>query len=264
MEIGIIGGKGDMGRWFARFFERQGYTVHIADKGEGMSIAEMATRCAVVMVSVPVSVTTEVIGQIGPLMRKDALLLDITSLKVEPVEAMLRSAECDVIGCHPLFGPEVPSLDGYSFVICPARTGKGKWLSWLRTLLQKKGALLVETTPEEHDRFMSIIQGLNHFNTMTFGLVLNALGTDVEALKPFMTPIFWEKIRIIKEVFSHNARMYSEILTRNPYLPTLLGQYEETVKELKHLIEIQDVDTLQKKLQVAGDRFPESVKKNPS
>jgi len=263
MEIGIIGGRGDMGRWFVRFFEREGYTVHIADKDEGMHLAEMGARCQVVMVSVPISVTTDVIEQIGPAMGKDALLIDITSLKKEPVEAMLRCARCDVIGCHPLFGPEVPSLEGYSFVICPARSEKGTWLFWLRTLLQKNGACLVETTPEEHDRFMSIVQGLNHFNTMTFGLVMDKLGTDLETLKPFMTPIFEEKIRVIKEVFSHNARMYSEILTRNPYLPDILDQYEQTMKELKHLIETGDAKTLQKSLQDAGARFPEVVKKNP-
>jgi prephenate dehydrogenase len=263
MEIGIIGGKGDMGRWFVKFFESQGYSVHVADKDVGMSLAEMGKRCPVVLVSVPVSVSTEVIEQIGPLMGKEALLMDITSLKAEPVEAMLRSAECDVIGCHPLFGPEVPSLDGYSFVLCPARTGKGIWLSWLRTILEKNGARLVETSPEEHDRFMSIIQGLNHFNTMTFGLAMDALGTDIEALKPFTTPIFEEKIRIIKEVFSHNARMYSEILTRNPYLPAILESYEQTVKELKHLIEIRDARTLQQTLQDAGKRFPEMAKSNP-
>lgn len=264
MEIGIIGGKGDMGRWFVRFFEGQGYSVHVADKGEGMSLDEMGKRCPVVLVSVPVSVTRSVIEQIGPVMGTDALLMDITSLKVEPVEAMLRFAQCDVIGTHPLFGPEVPSLDGYSFVICPARPGKGKWLSWLRTLLKENGARLVETSPEEHDRFMSIIQGLNHFNTMTFGLVMNAMGTDIEALKPFMTPIFEEKTRIIKEVFSHNARMYAEILTGNPYLPAILEQYESTMRELKHLIETKNAPTLQKWLQEAGNHFPEMGKRSPA
>ncbi|SEM15507.1 prephenate dehydrogenase [Syntrophus gentianae] len=260
MEVGIIGGKGDMGRWFGRFFENQGYSVHIADKDEGMSLEEMGKRCSVVLVSVPVSVTTEVIERIGPVMGKDALLMDITSLKVEPVDAMLRCAECDVIGTHPLFGPEVPSMDGYSFVLCPVRPGSGKWLAWLLRILKKNGARLVETSPEEHDRFMGIIQGLNHFNTMTFGLAMTALGTDIEALKPYMTPIFEEKIRIIKEVFSHNARMYSEILTRNPYLPVILESYEQTVKELKNLIDIRDAKTLEKQLQDAGNRFPEMFK----
>ncbi|WP_408999278.1 prephenate dehydrogenase/arogenate dehydrogenase family protein [Syntrophus buswellii] len=264
MDIGIIGGKGDMGRWFEKFFKSLGYSVLIAGRNEGTILAEMGERCSVVIVSVPVGVTTEVIEQIGPLMAKDALLMDITSLKAEPVKDMLRCAECDVIGCHPLFGPEVPSLEGYSFVICPARSGSGRWLAWLRTLLKDNGARIVETSPEEHDRFMSIIQGLNHFNTMTFGLAMNAMETDIETLKPYMTPIFEEKIRIIKEVFSHNARMYSEILTRNPYLPAILDSYEQTMKELKNLIEKRDARTLQKRLETAGSRFPEMVKRNPS
>jgi prephenate dehydrogenase len=58
--------------------------------------------------------------------------------------------------------------------------------------------------------------------------------------------------------------MYSEILTRNPYLPAILEQYEQTVKELKHLIEIRDAQSLQKRLQDAGERFPVIIKDNPA
>jgi prephenate dehydrogenase len=93
---------------------------------------------------------------------------------------------------------------------------------------------------------------------------MDALGVDIEALKPFMTPIFEEKIRIIREVFNHNARMYSEILTRNPYLPAILERYEQTVGELKHLIEIRDAQTLQKRLQAAGKSFPAMTKDSPA
>ena len=40
----------------------------------------------------------------------NALIMDLTSLKKEPVEAMLKYSEAEVIGIHPLFGPRERSL----------------------------------------------------------------------------------------------------------------------------------------------------------
>ena len=83
-----------------------------------------------VVVSVPIEVTVKVIEQVGPLMQKDALLMDLTSLKAEPVAAMLRSSVAEVIGLHPLFGPAVDTLAGHTHRDLPcagrplARVGK--------------------------------------------------------------------------------------------------------------------------------------------
>ncbi|MCX5844802.1 MAG: prephenate dehydrogenase/arogenate dehydrogenase family protein, partial [Deltaproteobacteria bacterium] len=81
IQIGIIGGTRGMGGWLARFFEKEGYTVHISGRNRGMAVDEIAETCQVVVVSVPIGVTALVIEKVGPHMRKDALLMDLTSLK---------------------------------------------------------------------------------------------------------------------------------------------------------------------------------------
>ncbi|MBW2650637.1 MAG: hypothetical protein JRC66_06445 [Deltaproteobacteria bacterium] len=53
IQIGIIGGTGGIGRWFANFFKKEGYVVHVSGRRTGMSMDEMAERCQVVIVSVP-------------------------------------------------------------------------------------------------------------------------------------------------------------------------------------------------------------------
>ena len=82
--IGIIGGTGGMGRWFAELLKKEGYVVHLAGRKLGMNKEEMAGTCNVVVVSVPIGVTREVIESIGPLLPENALLMDLTSLKVDP------------------------------------------------------------------------------------------------------------------------------------------------------------------------------------
>jgi prephenate dehydrogenase len=234
IQIGIIGGTRGMGGWLARFFEKEGYCVHISGRNKGMPIAEMADVCQVVVVSVPIGVTASVIEKVGPHMRKDALLMDLTSLKREPVKAMLESSVSEVIGCHPLFGPQVDSIAGQHVVLCPARGEK--WISWLKDVLDRNGALVVETTPEKHDRMMAIIQGLNHFNTIMIGLVLSKMGVSFSELCRFATPAFQAKIEIIQKVFCQNPMLYAEIVTMNPDIHQHIEAYEKNVAELKNLI----------------------------
>lgn len=238
IEIGIIGGTGGIGRWFADFFKSEGYTVNVSGRKTGMDIPTMAAKCDVVIVSVPIGVTCEVIEQVGPRMRKETLLMDLTSLKKEPVEAMLRYSISEVIGVHPLFGPDVDTLAGLNVVLCPARTKK--WLVWLKEVLEKNGANVVESTMERHDRMMAIVQGLNHLNTLTMGMVLHAAGTDILELKDFATPLFNTKIGIVKRIFGNNPRLYAEIITSNPDIDAILNIYEKTLSELKGLIKEKD------------------------
>ena len=249
-EIGIIGGTGGIGRWFADFFEREGYTVHVSGRRTGMDIPAMAGRCDVVIVSVPIGVTCEIIEQVGPHMREDTLLMDLTSLKTEPVKFMLEHSVSEVIGAHPLFGPDIDTLAGHNVVLCPARTKK--WLVWLEEILKRNGAHVVETTPEKHDKLMAIVQGLNHLNTIAMGMVLSKMGADLSELKDFATPIFNTKIDILKKIFGNNPRLYAEIITSNPDIEKILGIYEKTLSELKGLVNKRDAQGLTEMIEKQG------------
>ncbi|MCX5852296.1 MAG: prephenate dehydrogenase/arogenate dehydrogenase family protein [Deltaproteobacteria bacterium] len=239
--IGIIGGTGGIGRWFARFFEEQGFTVHVAGRKSGMDIPAMAKACSVVIVSVPIGATIGVIKKIGPYMKRNSLLMDLTSLKEEPVKAMLASSRSEVTGLHPLFGPSVRSLKNQNIVLCPAR-GK-HWLTWLRAILEKKGAHIVETTPEDHDEMMAVVQGLTHLNTMTMGIMVRESGIDRAGLEKFSTPTFRKKLKLIDRVFSRPG-LYAEIITGNPALRPLARRYAHIAAQLKKVTLQKDRDLL--------------------
>jgi prephenate dehydrogenase len=246
--IGIIGGTRGMGKWFSRFFEKEGYAVHVSGSQTGLSVREMAERCQVVVVSVPIGVTTTVIESLGPHMQKDALLMDLTSLKQEPVRTMLASSVSEVIGCHPLFGPRTESIAGQNVVLCPARGER--WISWLRDVLIKHGALVVETTPENHDGMMAIVQGLNHFNTIAMGVALGRSGFTLSELKPFLTPAFNAKLKIIEKVFCQNPGLYADILTMNPQISPFIEKYATIVADLADFIHQKNADGMTNLMQL--------------
>ena len=243
--IGIIGGTGGMGKWFASFFQREGYPVEVSGRRTGPDAGQMAEHCPVVMVSVPMEATDQVIRTVGPLMKSDSLLIDLTSLKVAPVRAMLESSISEVIGLHPLFGPRVASLHGQNIAVCPARGER--WLSWLKVIMERNGAILVETTPEEHDKMMALVQALNHFNTLMLGLTLEGQGVSMEELQRFSTPLFRGRLDHLERIISH-PDLYAGLIAGNPRTGNLLSLYERNLAELQGLIRQGDINALKERI----------------
>jgi prephenate dehydrogenase len=254
ISIGIIGGTGGMGRWFADLLKKEGHAVHVSGRKTKLSSDELVQICDVIVVSVPISATAEVIKQIGPLLNKDKLLMDLTSLKKEPVELMLANSSAEVIGCHPLFGPGVDDPIGENVILCPARGQK--WLIWLRNVLEKNGLVVMEKTPEEHDKIMAIVQVLNHLNTISLGMALTGMGVSSEEISKYATPIFQTKLGIVKKIFTESPGLYADIIANNPDADKILKLYEKALADIRKLIKSGDGARLKDALvQTAGKLF---------
>jgi len=243
--IGIIGGVSGIGRWFAAFFEKEGHPVHVSGRDTGLRPAEMAGVCPVVIVSVPIGVTEAVIREVGPHMKQESLLMDLTSLKAGPVRAMLETSVSEVVGLHPLFGPGVLSLEGQNIVLCPARGER--WLPWVRDTLGKKGATLIEVTPERHDEVMAVVQALNHLNTLVLGLSIREAGISREELERFSTPLFRARLEAVENLFSH-PQLYAEIIAGNPHASDILELHERAFSAVKPLVVQRGAKALEERI----------------
>ncbi|WP_409950393.1 prephenate dehydrogenase/arogenate dehydrogenase family protein, partial [Gemmatimonas sp.] len=119
--VAIIGGHGKIGRLLARLFGDLGHRLLLVDTDTTLRGAEAAAAADVTVISVPIDRTEAVIREVGPHVREDALLMDVTSLKEAPVRAMLEATRGSVVGTHPMFGPSVHTLQGQRVVLCRAR-----------------------------------------------------------------------------------------------------------------------------------------------
>ena len=236
--VGIIGGTRGMGHWFAGLLSKEGCAVQVSGRKTALDARKIAKTCDVVVVAVPISVTTEIIKLVGPLLAKDKLFMDLTSLKKEPVALMLASSKAEVIGCHPLFGPTLEEISGQNIILCPARGTK--WLSWLKRVFKKNKLVVLEATPEKHDQMMAIIQALNHLNTISLGMTLAATGIPLAEIKKFSTPVFQAKLDIIKKVFTESPELYADIITRNPGTGKMLNIYEKALADISRIIKSGD------------------------
>jgi len=227
--IGIIGGKGKMGRWFERFFSESGHVVQIADVNTVTTARDLAQSCNVVLLCTPVAAALEIAGQVGPLMQKNQLLADLCSQKSAIVKRMVESTSAQVLGIHPMFGQHTSGMAGQNIILCP---GQGEyWPVWLERQFTDGGAVVTRMSPEKHDRLMAVIQSLTHLLTIVFGRTLQKMNLPPHSTLPYATPIYRINVDLIGRLFALDLDLYASLVGENPYLDETIAAFGEALKE---------------------------------
>jgi len=240
MKVGIIGGTGQMGAFFAHVFTRAGHDVRVSGRTTEITNKDLATESDLLIVSVPIHSTIQVIREIAPFLKEGQIVSDLTSLKSGPIAAMIES-DADVIGMHPMFGPTADSLQGQTIVITPGRC-KDEQVRMLSDLFSSQGARVTVTTPEHHDRMMAVIQGLTHFKALVMAETMRRLGITPEETELFMSPIYRIETSVAGRILAQDPMLYADILSQNPEVANVLDTCCEAADNLKQVIESGDTD----------------------
>jgi chorismate mutase/prephenate dehydrogenase len=234
----IVGGEGAMGGLLARMFRELGHRVELADLHTPRSADELAPEADVVVIAVPIAVTEAVIRQVGPKVRREALLFDVTSIKAGPLATMLASTQASVVGTHPMFGPGAHSVLGQRVVVCKGRGDA--WLNWLLESFRARGLVVTEAGPDEHDRAMALVQVLTHFQTQVFGLALARSGVPLAESRRFTSPAYLMELYVAARHFAQAADLYGPIEMRNPATREVTTQFRRAADELSEILESRD------------------------
>ncbi len=242
--IGVIGGTQGMGAFMAEVLRSAGYEVETTGLEEGRSSEEVAASNDLVVLAVPIAATVQVARKIGPSVRPGACLMDITSIKRQPLAAMLESTPktVDVVGTHPMFGPHGLDFDRQKVVLCRGRGEAG--FTRVKKLYEAFGAEIIEATAEEHDAQMALIQVLIHEKTMVLGSVLERLKADLGRSLQFASPIYRTELAMIGRIFSQRAELYADILTANEEALTLSSVFEQEAGHFARAVAMSDRDTI--------------------
>ena len=226
--IGIIGGQGEMGRLFSKFFSSHGFHVNIADLGTPLTPEQAVGESDIVIFALPLHKTVEIIRRLVPHTRPGQLLMDLTSLKTAPVREMLQSPAC-VVGLHPMFGGRISSFNGQTLAACPVRIGQAQWRR-LRALFTSSGIRVKECSPEEHDRMMGIIQVLFHLTTMLIGRTLRKLDADIGETMNYTSPSYRIEMNLVGRIFAQSPELYAAITQMNPNTEEILSALKDGLK----------------------------------
>ena len=240
--IGIIG-MGRFGRLTARYLASDfEVLVHSQSAAPG-DIERIGARqadwgavcgCNIVIPCVPIRALQQTLQKIAPHLSPQTLVVDVCSVKVLPTQWMrdLLPKEVFILATHPLFGPDsaAQSLAGCKIVLCPARVPKPLFKK-INTFLARTGLILIETTPEEHDRQIAVSLSLTHF----IGRALSVYGArnlevDTEGYKRLLN---------ILGVVEHDTwQLFEDMHRYNPFAKqqrqafmSALAQIEQRLKD---------------------------------
>lgn len=238
--VGIVGSQGAFGRWLARFLrDRMGLRVIGRDPNgdTALSPRELASQADVLVFSTPIRHAVAIIDDYVDAAAGDEsgrLWLDLTSIKQQPVEAMLRS-RAEVVGLHPMTAPpKIDTLRGRTMAVCRARLDR--WQPWLDALLAALQADCVEIEPLAHDRAMALVQGLVHASHMAQATVLRELAPGaggLPALHALRTIGHDLDLTVTGRILSGNPAIYEDIQFGNPHVLPMLGRLSDAVALLR-------------------------------
>lgn len=252
-KIVIVGGNGKMGRLFSRLFTLSGYQVESleADEWQSKSPAIFADA-GMVIISVPIHLTVDVIKQLPPL-PENCLLVDLASIKQAPLEAMLKAHNGPVLGLHPMFGPDVPSLAKQVIAYCEGRDLSH--FEWLLEQLMVWGARVEAITAQEHDKNMSFIQALRHFTTFAYGQHLVKENVDLASLLRLSSPIYRLELAMIGRLFAQDPQLYADIILSSQENINLIRRYHHSLGEAIALLDINTKDEFIRSFNNVSDWF---------
>jgi len=259
-KIAIVGGTGQFGQHLGEHLEDEndiyisGSSIERArevavrygwEYGEGTEIVEDAD---IVIIAVPISVTEDVIHEVGPHVPEDALFTDITSVKQMPVEAMSEYSE-EVLGMHPMYAPS-NSIKGQKIVMCPE---KGKKWTVMEEFWEENGADLHFTEPEKHDKAMSLVQGLMHFSELVVADVIRKSELGGEDMEEFSSPVYQLITDLTARMLNQKPGLYGSIQAENPENEEVRERFIDSAEDIRELV--GDEEAFAEKFEELGDEF---------
>ncbi|MEA5524777.1 bifunctional chorismate mutase/prephenate dehydrogenase [Nodularia spumigena] len=236
--ITIIGGLGRMGKLFREQLSSVGNNVSVLEHEDWMYADKLLSQAELVLVSVPIERTVEVIKRASQYLSPNTALCDITSIKTQSTQAMLEHHSGPVMGLHPMFGPNIKSFLGQKVVVCPGRNDDS--FQWLLNLIKNQGGELITCTPEEHDQMMVIVQATQHFSRFSLGVFLTEAEIDIERSLSMSTPSYRQEIEILQRLFAQNPNLCVDIILATEERCQAINSLANTYSRLAMLVAKKD------------------------
>ena len=269
--VGLIGGS------FALALKAAGAVDHVVGVGRRQRTLERArdlglidalgtleestlSDADLVLVSVPVAQTGEVLAAIAPHLRSTTLVTDAGSTK-QDVVAAARGALGNRIGQfipgHPIAGtehsgPEAAFAElfrGRKVVLTPLAENSAQDVARVRQVWERCGARVQEVGVTEHDRMLAAVSHLPH--ALAYALVDHVAGRPGgDRFISFAAGGFRDFTRIA----SSHPEMWRDIcLANRTELLAELDGYSDVLQELRGIIERGDAVALQALFERARD-----------
>ncbi|HDY7739009.1 TPA: bifunctional chorismate mutase/prephenate dehydrogenase [Vibrio vulnificus] len=250
----IIGGHGQLGGLFARMFTLSGYQVKILGSKDWHRADEILDGAGLVVVTVPIHLTQGVIEKLTQL-PSDCILCDLTSIKSKPLKTMLDVHSGPVVGLHPMFGPDVPSLAKQVIVYCDGRGAEQ--YQWLLQQFKIWGVSLCQIEASEHDHGMTLIQALRHFTSFAYGMHLSQENPSLDKLLKLSSPIYRLELAMVGRLFAQDPNLYGDIILSSQENIDMIKRFHRRFGEALEMLDQHDKARFVERFTQVSDWFGE-------
>lgn len=227
--VGIVG-FGSFGKFLAeKLSSHAKVLVHSPSQVPSSWAApiEEVAQADYVILAVPVQYYPDVIDQLKPHLRPDTVIVDVCSVKVQPMER-LRELLPDhaLVATHPMFGPESAGfrLNGHTIIMCPEASAPAPYDA-IKQFAESLGLTVIEMTCDEHDAEIAVVQGLTFFIART----LNTMGIHDQTLH---TPSFQRLLDLANLEEHHSQKLFETIQSGNPHTADVRAAFLRAAEEL--------------------------------
>jgi len=270
MRVAIIGGSGKMGRWFANLLLKEGKEVIITGRNQrklleakrqlGVEVAtnvDAVKNADAILLSVPIDNFEEVVEQVSPYTRPEQVIIDITSIKVLPVETMHKHIKTGLtLGTHPVFGPGAKSIANQNFVLTPTNERERTLAQKIREYLEIRGAKVTLMTPQEHDEMMAVVLGLSHFIALVSADTLLSFDKlkQMDAISGITYKVL---LTLVESVISEDPELYASLQMRLPNMMEIEKLFQRRGKAWADLVKNRDKQEFVRRMNALRNRLEE-------
>jgi prephenate dehydrogenase len=257
-----------MGRWFANFLLKDGKEVVITGRNERKlleakqelgvevaTVAEAAKSADVILISVPIDNFEPVVREIQPYIRPRQVVIEITSIKVLPVEIMHRHIKAGLtLGVHPMFGPGASSVVRQNFILTPTNEDEEALAQKIREYLERREARVTLLTPEEHDEIMAVILGLSHFIAIVSADTLLSLG-NLKQMEAIGGTTYKLLLTLVGSVISEDPDFYASLQMNLPNMSKIEELFQRNSETWAELVENKDQRQFIHRMNILKDKL---------
>jgi len=273
MRVAIIGGSGKMGQWFANFLLKDGKEVIITGRNEKKlleareqlgvettsSLSSAVKSADVVLISVPIDNFEEVVKQLQPHLHPKQVIIDITSIKVFPVETMHKYIKTGlVLGAHPVFGPGARDIVNQNFVLTPTNEKETALAQKIKQYLEARGARATLMTPHEHDEMMAVILGLSHFIAIVSADTLLSFDS-LKQMEAIGGSTYKVLLTLAESVISEDPEFYVSLQMNLPKMTEIEELFQRSLKTWADIVKNKDRQEFIKRMNALKDRLEKSI-----
>lgn len=241
----ILGGAGVVGSFISGLFKFHGYNVKSIDKNGSVDLGHVPDDCldiidmrldalewaSIIVFALPEDVSLKCLRVIAPYISPNKhRLINTCSAQLEFHQlAYFLCKDCESVGVNPMFSPTLDYEDRTVVVCEDAPTELGKIIE---EILHRGKMKVVKFTPTEHDKTMSVCQGLPHALILAFLFNLPSEEKQLASLLAIAPPPMQTLMCLAARIMNQDPSIYWGIQKHNQETFRVLSQIESSIEQI--------------------------------